>query len=195
MTLAFASSHTAPVFNGLYYATVATVIPVLFLAIAIQGRAYDNLVNAMARGLQEYKARLRDIGSAEDDGVATLRRLTPADLVTWLRIAGAGLIAGVILLFGVEAEIEALLALYFRRTMGGPAAPLAAAIFLAAAVAAVPAVALCRNLWLAIRLVPVPGLWQEQPAGHQEQGEEAGTSGSDTPSTEPDHPGGDAART
>ena len=39
MTLALALAHTAKPqpFNGLFYATCATVIPVLFLAIALQG--------------------------------------------------------------------------------------------------------------------------------------------------------------
>jgi hypothetical protein len=38
-------AHTAaPAFNGLYYATVATIIPVLFLALAIQGNDYEELV-------------------------------------------------------------------------------------------------------------------------------------------------------
>jgi integrase len=35
MILALAHRHAAPAFNGLFYATVATVIPVLFLAIAV----------------------------------------------------------------------------------------------------------------------------------------------------------------
>lgn len=38
-------AHAAePAFNGLFYATVATIIPVLFLALAVQGRTSENLV-------------------------------------------------------------------------------------------------------------------------------------------------------
>jgi hypothetical protein len=35
----------APPFNGLFYATAATIIPVLFLAIAVQSRGYQDLLN------------------------------------------------------------------------------------------------------------------------------------------------------
>jgi hypothetical protein len=34
----------APAFNGLFYATAATIIPVLFVALAVQGRGYENLM-------------------------------------------------------------------------------------------------------------------------------------------------------
>jgi len=48
MTSLAALAHTAaaPAFNGLFYATAATVIPVLFLAIAVQGNAYETLLRA-----------------------------------------------------------------------------------------------------------------------------------------------------
>jgi hypothetical protein len=46
MILALAHSHSAPPFNGLFYATVATVIPVLFLAIAVQGTLHQDLIKA-----------------------------------------------------------------------------------------------------------------------------------------------------
>ena len=35
-----------PAFNGLFYATVAAIIPVLFLAIAVQGPALRELLGA-----------------------------------------------------------------------------------------------------------------------------------------------------
>jgi hypothetical protein len=57
----FALAHTAaPAFNGLYYATVATIIPVLFLALAIQGNDYEELVK---RGAVTTK-RARDFNIA-----------------------------------------------------------------------------------------------------------------------------------
>jgi hypothetical protein len=46
--LALATHHAAP-FNGLFYATAATIIPVLYLALAVQGRTYDALINAAKR--------------------------------------------------------------------------------------------------------------------------------------------------
>jgi hypothetical protein len=45
-----ALAHAAPApppFNATFYATAATIIPVLFLAIAVQGRAYDNLLKTL----------------------------------------------------------------------------------------------------------------------------------------------------
>lgn len=49
LTIALVYGHAATAFNGLYYATMATVIPVLFLAVAVQGRTYDDLVRGIAR--------------------------------------------------------------------------------------------------------------------------------------------------
>jgi hypothetical protein len=40
---AHAASQKPAAFNGLFYATAATVIPVLFLALTIQGRAFRQL--------------------------------------------------------------------------------------------------------------------------------------------------------
>jgi len=39
-TLTRAATTAAPAFNGLFYATTATIIPVLFLALAVSGPAY-----------------------------------------------------------------------------------------------------------------------------------------------------------
>jgi hypothetical protein len=41
-----ATHHAAPAFSGLFYATCATVIPVLFLAIAVQRGFYADLLAA-----------------------------------------------------------------------------------------------------------------------------------------------------
>lgn len=46
MTSLASLTHAAPAFNGLFYATVATVIPLLFLALAVQGNAYETLLRA-----------------------------------------------------------------------------------------------------------------------------------------------------
>jgi len=39
----------APPFNGLFYATMATVIPVLFVAAAVQGRTYQEMLKESSR--------------------------------------------------------------------------------------------------------------------------------------------------
>ena len=59
MTLALAHGHAPPAFNGLYYATIATVIPVLFLAIAVQGTIYQDLIKAAARSAASSRAQGR----------------------------------------------------------------------------------------------------------------------------------------
>lgn len=55
MTLALAHSHATPAFNGLYFATAATVIPVLFLVIAVQGRLYEDLMKTAVTALNPMK--------------------------------------------------------------------------------------------------------------------------------------------
>jgi hypothetical protein len=45
-SLAHEARTAAPAFNGLFYATAATIIPVLFLAIAVQGPLYGDLLKA-----------------------------------------------------------------------------------------------------------------------------------------------------
>ena len=59
MTSLATLAHTVqapPPFNGLFYATAATISPVLFLAIAVQGRGYESLLKVVsssdARGSQ-----------------------------------------------------------------------------------------------------------------------------------------------
>lgn len=68
MILALARGHAAA-FNGVFFATVATVIPVLFLAIAVQGRMYQDLVDAYAARVRAFRAQMR---AAESSGQLTL---------------------------------------------------------------------------------------------------------------------------
>jgi len=49
----------APVFNATFYATGATVIPVLFLALAVQGRGFGELLRAATIGREEAAAHRR----------------------------------------------------------------------------------------------------------------------------------------
>jgi heme A synthase len=54
MILALAHSHLAPAFDaGLFFATMATIIPVLFLAIAVQGTLYQGLMKAAGRAAEK----------------------------------------------------------------------------------------------------------------------------------------------
>ena len=60
MILALAHGHAAPAFNGLYYATIATVIPVLFLAIAVQGTIYQDLIKGATKSAASSQAQGRE---------------------------------------------------------------------------------------------------------------------------------------
>ena len=62
MTSLAALAHAAPApppFDGTYYATIATVIPVLFLAIAVQGHMLDDLIKAAADRAARRRAQGR----------------------------------------------------------------------------------------------------------------------------------------
>jgi hypothetical protein len=110
MILALASSHAAPAFNGLYFATIATVIPVLFLALAVQGGSYDGLLRLAlrtGRGQRsgEYPVRFPAAGR----GSVSLRQLP--------RIMMG--IAVLILVAGFWGEADSVLSLYLQRDSRG----------------------------------------------------------------------------
>jgi hypothetical protein len=129
MTLALAHGHAAPTFNGLFYATVATIIPVLFLALAVQGRTYGDLVKS-TRAISEQLTRTPFRWS--------LRRLVLARLFRAVVLVSA---ASAIIVAGSEAEILAITNLYVQRsiTNSGPFIFLGVT-FLIVAAAAGPAV-------------------------------------------------------
>jgi hypothetical protein len=70
--IALAQAHAAPAaFNGLFFAPTATVIPVMFLAIAVQGRTFEDLLDAQAAGLRQYRKEIRELRAS---GQLTLGR-------------------------------------------------------------------------------------------------------------------------
>jgi hypothetical protein len=101
--LAHMAAQTPPAFNGLFYATVATIIPVLFLALAVQGRMYGDLMTASHRALERFLAP----GMSLRQGLAYF---------IWLLTM---CIAGAIVLIAAFGEIAALLALYNQRQVSG----------------------------------------------------------------------------
>lgn len=44
------TAHPTPAFNGLFYATAPTIIPVFFLAIAVQGHGFQQMLHAAITG-------------------------------------------------------------------------------------------------------------------------------------------------
>jgi hypothetical protein len=108
MTLALAHSSAAPAFNATFYATMAGVIPVLFLAIAVQGNAYQDMLKAASRMARTTSDAL---AAPEARAAATRPRIRAAQklllLIPRLMAAFACLIA----LAGFLGEIDAIFAL------------------------------------------------------------------------------------
>jgi hypothetical protein len=153
MTLALAASHAAPTFNADFYTVAATVIPVLFLAIAVQGTTYDSLIkNAWATPIANP-------------------RQWPG-LFAALRGFAALLIACLVILGGVQAEIQAVLALY-RRSAGGniPGNVIEGMIALIVITAAGPALSLGK----------ASVAWMRSPAGEETEPDHAARAGQSAP--------------
>jgi hypothetical protein len=121
MTTLALTAHTAkaaaPAFNADFYIAVVTVIPVLYIALAVQGHSQDILMRAAKRGLRSTR---------------TTDQLTGAFLEV---------LAGMIVMLGAGAEAIALTALYVGHNIAY-SAPLIfwTVIFLVAAVAAGPVI-------------------------------------------------------
>src|ERR1700689_1254898 len=141
-SLAHEARTVAPAFNGLFYATAATIIPVLFLAIAVQGPLYGDLLKASGTTLRRFR---------EHKAGSSPRRL---GLHLWVGSVLASGAAVAILIVTVGGEIEALLSLNAQRAYGDPHAAIAPAVLLTAAAAIAPALAFSR---LMVTLYPRRG--------------------------------------
>jgi hypothetical protein len=107
MSVELTPAHPLP-FNTVFYATVATIIPVLFLAIAVQGRLYEELLGATIRTLDwptTAKGHRQILGRIFGSWIA--------GAVLLLFLAG-------ILVSGVVGEIQAILALEWSHPVGNP---------------------------------------------------------------------------
>jgi hypothetical protein len=105
--LAHEAKAAAPAFNGLFYATAATVIPVLFLAIAVQGTAFASLLK-FADKADERTSKAVQAGNGIQILTASLTNST------------AGGIAAVILFLGALGEINAITSLYLDHSWSSP---------------------------------------------------------------------------
>lgn len=149
-------------FNGLFYATAATAIPVLFLAIAVQGTTYENLLASSARMagplLRNLWRLINDPGPRLRDLAAALLYVGIASPVLSLLALLPAAIAAAVLLSGFSGEAEALIALYHQRSPTGPISVLTAALILTAGVAAGPALRFARYFF-----------WTPQPHDEEQQ--------------------------
>jgi hypothetical protein len=123
----------APPFNDMFYAAVVTVIPVLFLAIAIQGNLYTDLLK-FGREAAWVSWRSPD-------------RPVLTKIANSLTGGGARIVAMFILVYGVVGEVSGLLALYWRRFPSEWLySPIGAAVFLTVVAASGPIVTGVRSL-------------------------------------------------
>jgi hypothetical protein len=130
----------APAFNGLFYATCATVMPVLFLAIAVQGTAYQSALKTLdaVMRLPAFQS-----GSGIRSPIASTALVALTAMIT-IFLGIMGIIA--------YAEIQAIYALYQGHASGITALEvLQATIFLILATAASPVAAFVGTLASAFR--------------------------------------------
>lgn len=109
---ALARATAAPAFNGLFYATAATIIPVFFLALAVQGRMYSDLLRA-AQALARARQHPRFTGTA-DGRLSPLSRLSMGTVNGLLWLA-----AWLIPISGFFGEQGAIIALYREHDNSG----------------------------------------------------------------------------
>ena len=172
ITLAFAAhavSHKPPAFNGLFYATAATIIPVLFLALAVQGRLYEDLLKASAEAWWRFRRQARQ-GNDLPALAAFLGSFAAAD---------AALIT---VLYGIGGEIQALVDLDRQRASATAWSPLAAAVILTAALGVAPAVAFAR--WIRQGAQEPPGA-ADGPAHAGARAEREPANAGDTQTADP----------
>lgn len=143
--LAQAGHTKAPPFNGLFYATAATIIPVLFLAIAVQGPMYASLIKAAAQADKRMDQPLAES--------AKIPRALAAIAIVAVYMTST-VLAMTIVTTGVIGEIEALASLYRQHTEGSGSDVLGATVFLTIAVALGPAVAALKVIFSTIRSDP-----------------------------------------
>jgi hypothetical protein len=129
-------------FNADFYAAAATVIPVLYLAIAVQGSTFD----ATLRWLYGVVARRKGIAARYTAGsrLAWLRKISGNREMRIARFA-ITLLASTIVLFmaialigSLVGEAIAVLALYHRQSSSWQVLCVISVIFLAAVIALIP---------------------------------------------------------
>jgi hypothetical protein len=145
MTSLIALAHSqAPVYRGDFYAAIATVIPVLALALGVQGPSLANYLKIIG------KVDATPFGYPRSGKMPYLI----ARFVISYSVSGILTFAAVVVFaLTVGGELLALLSLYYGRVVIAPVIPLAAAVTLTIAVAMGPAIALARSY------VDVPPAW------------------------------------
>ena len=169
-SIAHSASHAAQSFNGLFFATAATVIPVLFLAIALQSHAIEDLLRASA------DAYRREWQSGQQKPLGAI--INPAPMGTALLILVFG-VAGEI--FAIHALSQEAAGLWARRIVEF------AVIFLTVAAAVTPTLPLIRAL-RSMSAADIPGELSTAapPAKEEDPAAETPLPGSGTAPGEPE---------
>jgi hypothetical protein len=124
--LAHAAVPAPPAFNGLFYATAATIIPVLFLALAVQGPAYQRV----------FRAGMVTFAGVTADG---RRRTVLARTVNFVAAYLLATLISATLFAGAAGELIAIYALYQQHDQATTRQKvLLSAMFLVIATTAVP---------------------------------------------------------
>lgn len=116
MTLALAHGHAAPPFNTAFYSTAALLMPVLFLAIAVQGNAFQQVISAPGRIAADAavtaRGDLNQLKAARQDEILKLftvwLKIEAVRIAVWLLELAAYLIMAA----GAIGELLAVYALY-----------------------------------------------------------------------------------
>ena len=141
-----AAAPAAPAFNSNFYITAATAIPTLFVALAVQGNGYENLLKA--------SARLSQRGEGNRHGWA-------------IAIAGSSALIGIaiaILFFAILGEILAVYALYQQQAESGTEVyVLVGTVAFVLATAAGPAITFARFYYRAFIRRPMPASAKDNP--------------------------------
>ena len=164
MTLALAHSHAAPAFNGLFFATAATIIPVFFLALTLQGNIYRRLLQRARTTADDARQAYRastTLPRGSSSRQAVMYHANSGCVTGTFKLLGAillALYAIFIVLAGAAGELAALLDLSAQHAMpGDQSGVLAATGFLAVAVAAPAVLLLLRyfvtSVWVQAALI------------------------------------------
>lgn len=149
-------------FQGDFYVTCASVIPVLFLAVAVEGRVYQWALSTSERAEKYSNTTTRTVlgiePPAQRPNVWQGAREQLADLAAMVLV----FIALLIVFAGGLGEAMALLVLYQKsETPGDRVIVLVSTLVLVVAVIAGPAVPLGRSLWLVLLAPGSTGqIWQ-----------------------------------
>jgi hypothetical protein len=127
-------------FNADFYSVIATVIPVLYLAIAVQGSTFSTLLNWLRALVIRTQGR---IVALTERRVKLRRKLGNKGLrgiLVFINVLGYSVVLAVALslVLSLLAEVFAILALYHRQENPYPALFIIPVIALAAVIALVP---------------------------------------------------------